>query len=58
MSTMILPNDLKRQYSLHADEYKQKAIEVLDSGWYILGKELEAFKPNASGPHISAQNTA
>lgn len=38
MSTMIL-NDLKRQYSLHADEYKQKAIEVLDSGWYILGKD-------------------
>ena len=44
MSTMILPNDLKRQYSLHADEYKQKAIEVLDSGWYILGKEVEAFE--------------
>lgn len=41
---MIMPNNLQRQYSLHADEYRKKAIEVLDSGWYILGKEVEAFE--------------
>lgn len=41
---MIMPNNLQRQYSLHADEYRRKAIEVLDSGWYILGKEVEAFE--------------
>lgn len=41
---MIMPNNLKRQYSLHADEYRKKAIEVLDSGWYILGKEVSAFE--------------
>ena len=41
---MIMPNNLRRQYLLHADEYKKKAIEVLDSGWYILGKEVEAFE--------------
>lgn len=41
---MIMPNNLGRQYSLHADEYKRKAEEVLDSGWYILGKEVEAFE--------------
>ena len=41
---MILPNNLGRQYSLHADEYKKKACEVLDSGWYILGKEVSAFE--------------
>ena len=40
----ILPNDLKRQYDLHAEEYRAKALEVLDSGWYILGKEVEAFE--------------
>lgn len=40
----ILPNDLKRQYDLHAAEYRAKALEVLDSGWYILGKEVEAFE--------------
>lgn len=40
----ILPNDLKRQYDLHADEYRAKALAVLDGGWYILGKEVEAFE--------------
>ena len=39
-----MPNNLGRQYSLHAEEYKQKAIEVLNSGWYILGKEVSAFE--------------
>lgn len=39
-----MPNNLGRQYSLHADEYKAKACEVLDSGWYILGKEASAFE--------------
>lgn len=41
---MIMPNNLGRQFSLHADEYKKKAEEVLDSGWYILGKEVSAFE--------------
>ena len=41
---MIMPNNLGRQYSLHAEEYKKKACEVLDSGWYILGKEVKAFE--------------
>ncbi len=41
---MILPNDLKRQYNLYAEEYRKKACEILDSGWYVLGKEVEAFE--------------
>lgn len=41
---MIMPNNLGRQYGLHSEEYKQKACEVLDSGWYILGKEVSAFE--------------
>ena len=41
---MIMPNNLKRQYELYAQEYKKKACEVLDSGWYILGKEVAAFE--------------
>ena len=41
---MIMPNNLGRQYSLHAEEYKRKACEVLDSGWYILGNEVSAFE--------------
>lgn len=41
---MIMPNNLGRQYSLHADEYKKKICDILDSGWYILGKEVLAFE--------------
>ncbi len=40
----ILPNNLKRQYDLHANEYETKVIESLRSGWYILGKEVDAFE--------------
>ena len=41
---MIMPNNLLRQFSLHAKEYEDKAIEILRSGWYILGSEVEAFE--------------
>lgn len=41
---MIMPNNLGRQYSLHSDEYKKKVCEVLESGWYILGKEVSSFE--------------
>ena len=41
---MILANNLLRQYSLYAEEYEAKALEVLRSGWYILGKEVQAFE--------------
>ena len=40
----ILANNLKRQYELYAAEYEQKALEVLRSGWYILGNEVERFE--------------
>ncbi len=40
----ILANDLRRQYEMFADEYKKKAAEVLDSGWYILGNEVRGFE--------------
>lgn len=40
----IMPNNLGRQYSLHAAEYEQKAVEVLRSGWYILGNEVKSFE--------------
>ena len=41
---MIPINDLSRGYNLYRDEYEKKAIEVLRSGWYILGHELENFE--------------
>lgn len=40
----IMPNNLKRQYDLNASEYEEKALEVLRSGWYILGKEVQEFE--------------
>lgn len=41
---MIMVNNLKRQYELHAQEYEEKALNVLRSGWYVLGKEVAAFE--------------
>ena len=40
----IKSNNLKRQFDLHAEEYRRKAQEVLDSGWYILGGEVREFE--------------
>lgn len=40
----IMPNNLQRQYMLHSEEYEKKAIEVLRSGWYILGNEVKGFE--------------
>lgn len=40
----ILPNNLQRQHDINAQEYNNKAIEVLNSGWYVLGKEVKAFE--------------
>lgn len=37
-------NVLDRQFYKYQQEYENKAIEVLRSGWYILGKEVEAFE--------------
>ena len=40
----IMANNLKRMYDQHADEFEAKALEVLRSGWYILGNELRSFE--------------
>lgn len=37
-------NVLDRQFMMHQEEYEAKAIEVLRSGWYILGNEVSAFE--------------
>ncbi len=41
---MINPNRLDRGYERYSDEFEKKAIEVLRPGWYVLGKEVEAFE--------------
>ena len=40
----ILPNNLKRQYDLFSKEYQEKALAVLNSGWYVLGNEVKSFE--------------
>ena len=41
---MILLNDFKKQYAQLKDEINSAISRVLDSGWYILGKEVESFE--------------
>lgn len=40
----IAQNSMKRQFEMHQQEYEAKALEVLRSGWYILGKEVSSFE--------------
>lgn len=40
----IMPNRLDRGFFKYQNEFENKAIEVLRSGWYILGKEVKAFE--------------
>ncbi len=35
---------LKRVFDLHKEEYEQAALRALNSGWYILGKEMLEFE--------------
>ncbi len=37
-------NDLGRGFELYQDEYEKKVLEVLRSGWYVLGREVETFE--------------
>jgi len=43
---MILFNDLKAEISAIREEIDHALKKVLDSGWFILGKELESFETN------------
>ena len=42
--TKIMPNNLKRGFEQYQNEFEQKALEVLRSGWYILGNEVKEFE--------------
>ncbi|MCR5735385.1 MAG: DegT/DnrJ/EryC1/StrS family aminotransferase [Lachnospiraceae bacterium] len=41
---MIQANRLDRGFFKYQKEFEDKAIEVLRSGWYILGKEVSSFE--------------
>lgn len=40
----IMPNRLDRGFYKYQQEFEDKAIEVLRSGWYVLGKEVQSFE--------------
>lgn len=40
----VLSGRLDAGFALHQAEYEKKAIEVLRSGWYILGEEVSSFE--------------
>lgn len=40
----VMSGRLDRGFQLHQAEYESKALEVLRSGCYVLGKEVEAFE--------------
>ncbi len=40
----IAANRLDRGFFKYQEEFEQKALEVLRSGWYVLGPEVEAFE--------------
>lgn len=43
-SMKIMPNRMDRGFLRYQDEFEKKAVEVLRSGWYILGREVEQFE--------------
>lgn len=40
----IMPNRLDRGFYMYQEEFEKKAIEVLRSGWYVLGNEVKSFE--------------
>lgn len=40
----ISPNRLDRGFYKYQNEFENKALEVLRSGWYVLGKEVSLFE--------------
>ncbi len=46
---MILFNDLKRETESLREEILRAVARVLDSGWFVLGKEVDSFESNFAG---------
>ena len=45
----IMPNRLDRGFYRYQNEFEAKALEVLRSGWYVLGREVSAFEEEFAG---------
>ena len=40
----IMPNRMDRGFYRYQEEFEKKALEVLRSGWYVLGNEVKSFE--------------
>ena len=40
----IMPNRLDKGFYLYQEEFEEKALDVLRSGWYVLGNEVKSFE--------------
>lgn len=40
----IMANRLDRGFFMYQDEFEMKAVEILRSGWYVLGNEVKQFE--------------
>ena len=40
----IMPNRMDRGFYRYQEEFEQKALEVLRSGWYVLGEQVNSFE--------------
>lgn len=40
----IMPNRLDKGFYMYQEEFEKKAMEVLRSGWYVLGNEVKSFE--------------
>ena len=40
----IMPNRMDRGFYQYQREFEDKALEVLRSGWYVLGNEVSSFE--------------
>ena len=51
----IMPNRLDRGFFMYQKEFEDKAIEVLRSGWYVLGNEVKSFE-NEFASYVGAKH--
>ena len=40
----VMANTLDRGFAMYQKEFEEKALEVLRSGWYVLGREVSSFE--------------
>lgn len=51
----IMPNRLDKSFEMYQEELEQKALEILRSGWYVLGNEVRQFEKEFAA-YIGAKN--